>query len=191
VRAVRLFLIKLWHFGIANGRASAFGIYLSCVLLFTRFVSIPSIHPYDFIFIAAISYQAVALLLRKETWREFAVIGVFHVLATGMELFKTNPAIGSWTYPAISGATFVIGTVPLFSGFLYSAVGNYISRAMRYLDLEYRLMPQYYHLWIVSALVYINFFTHHFTIDIRYVIFAYVFFIFYKTKIYFRAYRSV
>lgn len=187
---MQLFFLELFYFGVANARASAFGAYLLCILLIVRFVPIPYIHPYDFVFIAAVSYQVVALVLKKETWREFAVIGIFHVLATSMELFKTSSAIGSWQYPAVSAAVFAIGTVPLFSGFLYSAVGSYISRAMQYLDLRYKDMPQQQHMLIVSAAIYINFFSHHFLVDMRYVIFAYVFFIFYKTKIYFRTYRT-
>lgn len=187
---MQMFIITLLHFGIANARASAFGAYLLSILLLTKFVSIPFLHPYDFIFIAAVSYQTVALLLGKEPWQEFAVIGTFHLLATIMELFKTSASIGSWTYPGISGALFAVGTVPLFSGFLYSAVGSYISRAMRYLHLEYRAMPKHYHLWIASVAIYLNFFTHHFVFDIRYVILAYVFFIFYKTKVHFRTHRA-
>ena len=44
-----------------------------------------------------------------------------------MEVFKT--AIGSWIYPE---AVFLrIGGVPLFSGFMYAAVGSYIARIWR------------------------------------------------------------
>jgi uncharacterized membrane protein YoaT (DUF817 family) len=108
-----------------------------------------------------------------------------------MELFKTHPAIGSWTYPGLEGSTFVLATVPLFTGFLYSAVGSYISRAFIFLHLQYENFPKYYHLWILAVLVYVNFFTHHFTYDIRYLLFVYLFVVFYKTKIHFKVYQKV
>ena len=103
-------------------------------------------------------------------------------------LFKTNPSIGSWTYPAVSGAVFVLLSVPLFSGFLYSAVGSYISRAFKFLKLSYDNFPPYYHLWILSVLIYVNFFTHHFFYDIRLFLFAYIFVVFWKTKVNFQVY---
>lgn len=48
------------------------------------------------------------------------VIALFHLVAMGMEIFKTHPSIGSWQYPE----EFRIGimNVPLFAGFMYSAV---------------------------------------------------------------------
>ncbi len=189
-KSMRTVLIELWHFGIANARASAFGAFLLSVFLLTELVSVPFISRYDFIFLAAVAYQAVALLFRFEKPREFLVILVFHVLATGMELFKTHPAIGSWVYPSVGSALFVIGTVPLFSGFLYSAVGSYISRSFTFLDLTYERFPRYIHLWIIAALIYINFFTHHYFFDIRYALFAYVFIIFFRTQVQFRVYQE-
>lgn len=108
-----------------------------------------------------------------------------------MELFKTHPAIGSWTYPTMNGVTFALGTVPLFSGFLYSAIGSYISRAFIFLKLSYENFPAYYHLWILASLIYLNFFTHHFFFDIRLALFAYVVIIFFKTKVRFQVYQRV
>lgn len=183
-------MIELWRFFIANLRASSFGVFLLLVFLLTEVVTVPFISRYDFIFLAAVGYQICALLFRFERPKEFFVIILFHILATGMELFKTHPAIGSWTYPAVGSAVFVLGTVPLFTGFLYSAVGSYISRAFIFLKLSYEHFPAYYHLWILAVLIYINFFTHHFFYDIRYVLFIYTFIVFFKTKVYFQVYRK-
>lgn len=107
-----------------------------------------------------------------------------------MELFKTHPAIGSWTYPAAQSAVFALGTVPLFSGFLYSAIGSYISRAFIFLRLSYERFPAYCHLWMLAVLIYLNFFAHHFFYDIRYLLFAYVCIIFFRTAVHFEAYRK-
>ncbi len=180
--------IELWHFFVANLRASAFGAFLLSIFLLTEVVAVPFISRYDFIFLAAVLYQACALLFRFEKPKEFFVIIIFHILATLMELFKTNPAIGSWMYPAVGSAVFALGTVPLFTGFLYSAIGSYISRAFVFLKLSYVNFPAYYHPWILAVLIYLNFFTHHFFYDIRYILFAYVFIVFFRTKVHFQVY---
>ncbi|HEY4517317.1 MAG TPA: DUF817 family protein [Candidatus Paceibacterota bacterium] len=184
-------LVELWHFFIANLRASYFGAFLLSVFLLTEVIDAPFVSRYDFIFLSAVGFQICALLFRFERPREFFVIFLFHILATGMELFKTNPDIGSWMYPSVGTAVFALGTVPLFSGFLYSAVGSYISRAFTFLKISFENFPAYFHLWIVGILIYVNFFTHHFFYDIRYLLFAYVFLLFFKTKVRFQVYREV
>ncbi len=187
---MRSFVIELWHFFVANLRASYFGVFLLSIFLLTQFVAIPFISRYDLIFLAAVGFQICVLVFRFEKLREFFIILLFHLLATGMELFKTHPAIGSWVYPGVASAVFVVGTVPLFTGFLYSAIGSYISRAFVFLKLSYEQFPNYVHLWILAVLVYINFFTHHFFFDIRYLLFAYIFAVFFKTKIHFEVYTK-
>ena len=183
-------VIELWYFFTANLRASYFGAFLLATFLLTEIFTIPFITRYDLIFLAAVGFQICALLFRFETIREFSVIILFHLLATGMELFKTNPAIGSWTYPGMDSVVFALATVPLFTGFLYSAIGSYISRAFTFLNLSYERFPAYYHLWILAILIYLNFFTHHFLYDIRYLVFAYVFIIFFKTTVRFQVYEK-
>lgn len=178
--------LELWYFFVANLRASYFGGFLLGIFLLTEFVEVPGLSRYDFIFLCALAYQACALIFRFEKPKEFFVIIIFHILATGMELFKTHPSIGSWSYPDVGGAIFALGTVPLFTGFLYSAVGSYISRAFTFLRLRYENFPAYYHLWLMAGLIYLNFFTHHFFYDIRYILFAYVFILFWKTKVHFQ-----
>ena len=54
------------------------------------------------------------------------------LVGTVMEMFKTG--VGSWIYPEPS--FFRIGGVPLFSGFMYAAVGSYIARAWRLFDFQ-------------------------------------------------------
>jgi uncharacterized membrane protein YoaT (DUF817 family) len=188
---VQAYLLELWYFFLANARASYFGATLLGVFLLTQVVSVPWVSRYDFIFLVAIGFQVCVLLLRFEKLREFFVIFLFHLLATVMELFKTNPSVGSWTYPAAGESMFVIATVPLFSGFLYSAVGSYISRATVFLNLSYEHFPKYYHLWILAILIYVNFFTHHFIYDIRYFLFAYILIVFFKTTVHFQVYQKV
>ena len=186
---MRILFIELWNFFIANLRASIFGAYLLSIFLLTEVISVPYISRYDFIFLGAIGFQAFVLIFKFEKIREFFVIFLFHIVATIMELFKTNPAIDSWAYPGIQGTFFAILTVPLFTGFLYSAIGSYISRSFFYLKLTYESFPSYFHLWILAPLIYLNFFTHHFFYDIRYFLFLYILIIFYKTKVNFQVYK--
>lgn len=185
------YIIELWYFFLANLRASFFGVFLLSIFLLTEVITVPFISRYDFIFLSAIAFQTCMLMFRLESSKEFFVIILFHILATGMELFKTNPAIGSWAYPSISNSIFVISTVPLFTGFLYSSIGSHISRAFIQLKLSFENFPSYLNFWILAILIYVNFFTHHFVYDFRYLLFIYVFILFYKTKVHFKVYEKV
>ena len=92
---------------------------------------------YDFLFIAAVAIQITMLAYRLETFAEAKVILVFHIVGTAMEVFKT--AAGSWIYP--EAAFFRIGGVPLFSGFMYAAIGSDIARSWRLFDFRSRSSP--------------------------------------------------
>ncbi|MGT2487283.1 DUF817 family protein [Methylobacterium oryzae CBMB20] len=81
--------------------------------------------------------QVMLLRLRMETWSEARVILVFHVIGTAMEIHKT--AIGSWVYPEAN--LFRLGGVPLFTGFMYAAVGSYLARAWRLFDFRFTRHP--------------------------------------------------
>jgi uncharacterized membrane protein YoaT (DUF817 family) len=164
---LKTFLYEFWLFGIKQASACVFGAYLLSLILLTE-VWYPTDCPLyrnDFLFLAAVGFQVVLLTLRLESLREAAVILVFHVVATVMEVFKTSDAIGAWHYP---GEFHIgIGNVPLFAGFMYSAVGSYIARVWRIFDFQFTHYPPPWTTWILVALIYINFFTHHYTIDIR------------------------
>lgn len=99
-----------------------------------------------------------------------------------MEIFKTSPEIGSWNYPD-DEAIFMIFTVPLFVGFLYSAVGSYITRAWKIFRFSFDNFPRIFIVSILAILIYINFFTHHFIFDFRYILLSASFVIFWKTRI--------
>jgi uncharacterized membrane protein YoaT (DUF817 family) len=182
--------IELYYFFLANLKASLFGAYLLTIFLITEYVSFAHISRYDVIFLAAILFQVCSLILKHETIREFSIIMIFHVLATVMELFKTHSAVGSWTYPEVESSIFALYTVPLFSGFLYSAVGSYISRAFKCLHLTFTNFPAQIHILVIAPLIYINFFTHHFIFDIRYLLFIYIFLIFRRTRVLFKVHKK-
>ncbi|HEX7872878.1 MAG TPA: DUF817 family protein, partial [Sphingobium sp.] len=116
-------------FGFKQGWACLFGALMLALLLGTHlfYPAGAPLHRYDFLTLAAIGIQVAMLVLRLETPREAIVICAFHVIGTIMELFKTQA--GSWIYPEQS--LLHVGAVPLFSGFMYAAVGSYIARIWR------------------------------------------------------------
>jgi uncharacterized membrane protein YoaT (DUF817 family) len=92
------------------------------------------------------------------------------VVGFALEAFKTSAAVGSWSYPDFA-YTKLFG-VPLFSGFMYAAVGSYVIQAWRLFDLRIRHHPPYWMAAAVAVLIYANFFTHHFMPDLRWYIAA-------------------
>src|SRR3546814_3488698 len=90
------------------------------------------------------------LAFRLETPKEALVILIFHFVGTVMELFKT--AAGSWQYPEAS--VLHIGAVPLFSGFMYAAVGSYIARVWRIFDFRYSGYPPIWTSYALAAAIY-------------------------------------
>ncbi len=176
---------EFWRFGLKQAYACVFGGFLLAVMIITRYwYPLEGLHRYDFIFLAAIGFQVILLITRLETLKESLVIVVFHVVATLMELFKTSDAIGSWHYP--EAYFFGIGNVPLFTGFMYSAVGSYIARVWRIFDFEYTHYPDKKKVWVLVLFIYINFFTHHYWFDLRWCLLCITVWLFYRTRIYFR-----
>jgi len=184
----RLWLYEFLLFGFKQGWACLFGGLLLALLLGTHLFYPESapLHRYDFLTLAAVAIQAGMLAFRLETWREARVILIFHIVGTVMELFKTQA--GSWTYPEAS--VLHIGAVPLFSGFMYAAVGSYIARVWRIFDFRFTGYPPQWATWALAAAIYINFFTHHFTIDLRWGLFAATTLIFARTRVHFRNWRA-
>jgi len=165
-----------------QAKAAIFGGVLLIALLVTKYISVPGIYRYDLLFIIAIITQVILILTKNEEPKEILVIAIFHICAMTMELFKTSPAVGSWAYP--EPAIFAIGSVPLFTGFMYSAIGSYIARSWRINHFEFKNLPSKPKLLTIGILIYANFFTNHFIYDLRYLLFAYLLALFWKTKFY-------
>lgn len=182
---IKAFIHEFWLFGLKQANACLFGGFLLTVMIATSFwYPLDNIHRYDFIFLSAIAFQVFLLVFKFETARESVVIIVFHLVATIMELFKTSDAIGSWTYP--EEYFFGIGNVPLFTGFMYSAVGSYIARVWRIFEFEYSYYPPRVATIMLVSLIYANFFSHHYIWDLRWVLLGITVLLFYKTEIYFK-----
>lgn len=165
-----------------QAQSALFGGIILALLLITRYVSIPGIYRYDLLFILAVIVQIILIVTKAEKPKEVLAIIVFHICAMGMEIWKTSPMVGSWAYP--EPAFFMIGSVPLFTGFMYSSVGSYIARAWRINNFRFIDLPNRFILFLLGLAIYVNFFTNYFTIDVRYYLFALALIAFWKTKFY-------
>ncbi|MBX4190778.1 DUF817 domain-containing protein [Candidatus Saccharibacteria bacterium] len=170
-----------WAFTIRQGWAALFGELMLVAIILTKYVDLPLLARYDWLFLFAILIQAFMLLSRLEKPHEVITIVLFHLVGLGMELFKTSNQIGSWSYPG--DAFFKLGNVPLFSGFMYAAVGSYIARAWRILDLSFTRYPSRKLTILLAIAIYINFFTHHYIYDFRYVLFVIVAILFGRVRV--------
>lgn len=181
-------LWELFVFGFKQGWACLFGGIILSLLLLTKWFwpNHAWLARYDFLFLCALVVQALLLVLRMETVREAKVILIFHIVGTLMELFKTN--MGSWAYPESN--FFRLGHVPLFSGFMYASVGSYLARVTRIFDMRYTRYPNSKITVALAALIYANFFTHHFVPDIRILLFISVAAAFGPTWVYYRPYQN-
>jgi uncharacterized membrane protein YoaT (DUF817 family) len=175
-------------FVFKQGWACLFGALMLALLMGTHFFypEGAALSRYDFLVIGALLIQAGMLGLRLESWEEARVILAFHVVGTLMELFKT--AHGSWLYPEPSMLR--IGEVPLFTGFMYGAVGSYIARVWRIFRFRFPGYPPRWATWVLAAAIYVNFFAHHWLPDIRIALFIATFALFWRTRTCFTVWRE-
>lgn len=184
---VAAFAAEFLVFGVKQAWACLFGGLLLTAILATGFLwpaSAP-IARYDFLFLYAIAIQAIFLATRLERPAEAATILIFHIVGTLMELFKTSA--GSWTYP--EEAIFRIEGVPLFSGFMYASVGSYLARVARTHAFTFDRYPRVWATAILAALIYANFFAHHYLPDVRLALFAFAGVLFWRSNVSFRVWR--
>lgn len=164
----RAWLVELVVFTLKQAWACLFGALLLAAILATR-VWYPDDAPLarnDALTLVAVGLQVLMLATRLETVREMRVVLLFHAVGTAMEVFKTD--MGSWSYG--EGGVLTIGAVPLFSGFMYGAVGSYLARVMRIFDLRFDGYPRRRLTAVLAAAIYVNFFTHHWWWDARWLL---------------------
>ncbi len=159
----------LRRFIVLQLNAAIFGIGILALLLLTWAVWQDDwpVYRYDFLFICVLAIQGMLLWSGWETWQEARVIFVFHIVGVAMEIFKTY--VGSWVYPEPSALA--LGGVPLFTGFMYSAVGSYIARFWRLSGMRLENAPPWPLAVVLSIAIYVNFFTHHYIADFRWLLF--------------------
>ncbi|MEE2524253.1 DUF817 domain-containing protein [Pseudarthrobacter sp. J75] len=187
VHGIRGRLTEFAAFGLKQAWACIFGTALLVVLMAARlwYPEDAALARNDFLTLAAVAIQVAMILTRLETLRELRVIVLFHLVGTVMELFKTD--VGSWSYEAEGFLR--IGAVPLFSGFMYAAVGSYMVRVYRLFDLKFARYPKRWTTAVLAAAIYVNFFTHHYFWDARWVLLAAVVLLYGRCVMHFRVFR--
>lgn len=185
--AARGVLPEFALFVLKQGWACLFGGLMLAAIIASKLVWQPdwSLHRYDALFLFAVATQAAFLRLRLETWEEARVILLFHLTGTAMEWFKVHA--GSWAYP--EPALLKLFGVPLFSGFMYAAVGSYMVRVIRIFDMRFTPYPPFVATVALALAIYANFFTHHALPDLRYALFAATILLFARTRVWFRISR--
>ena len=175
-------------FGLKQAWACLFAALMLGLLIATKLVWQPDwpLYRYDFLFIAAVAIQFAFLALKLESFDEAKVIMIYHVVGTVMEIFKTH--MGSWSYP--EPAYVRIDGVPLFTGFMYAAVGSYLARVIRIFDMRFTNYPRFVWTALLALAIYANFFAHHFIWDARWLLFAWTLLLFGRVRIYFRTDRD-
>lgn len=185
--ALRVCATEFLAFGVKQATSCLFAGGFFAVLLVSTWLPPGPIPRYDLILLAALALQAVLVATRLETLDELKTICVFHVLGFALEVFKTHPAIGSWSYPE-PGWTKLFG-VPLYSGFMYAAVASYMIQSWRWLDLELVRAPNARASALLAAAIYANFFTHHWLPDLRWPLAAALLALFARTQVRFTPWR--
>lgn len=159
------FAAEFFYFGIKEARACLFvGLFFAAVFGVPRdgLLGIPR---YDVLLLIAVAIQAWMVWARLESVDELKAVCLFHAIGFALEVFKTSSGIRSWSYPDFAYTK--LWGVPLFSGFMYAAVGSYIIQAWRLMDLRVRHHPPYWMATLIAMLIYANFFTHHYIGDYR------------------------
>jgi uncharacterized membrane protein YoaT (DUF817 family) len=176
--------VELFFLVLKEARALIFPLLFMVVLFLSNYVSIPGIYRYDLLFVVTVLIQVLLVAFKLETKDEAKTIFLFHIIGLCLELFKTHPSVASWSYPEMGYLK--IGTVPLYSGFMYAAVGSFIAQSWKIFKLELTDHPSYKTSIILCAFIYLNFFTNHFIHDFRTILFVAIFVAYYKTNVHYR-----
>lgn len=174
---------ELLAFGLKEAKACIFAGSFFILLFASSNLPLGGLTRYDFLFIISVLIQILLVVSKLETIDELKAICVFHIVGLALEIFKTHPAIGSWTYP---GPGYLkVFNVPLYSGFMYAAIASYMIQAWRLLKLRVTDYPPFALALTISLAIYLNFFTHHFFYDLRWFLIVATLWVFRKTRVYY------
>jgi uncharacterized membrane protein YoaT (DUF817 family) len=172
-------LKQLIRFGWEQAMSCLFPVVIFASLAITQLIPLPFLPRYDWLLIICLLMQFMMMRSGLETRDELKVITLFHLIGLALELFKVN--MGSWSYPD-EGYTKVFG-VPLYSGFMYASVASYLCQAWRRLKVELVKWPPFWIVVALAAAIYLNFFTHHYWMDIRWWLSALVVIVFWRARV--------
>ncbi len=176
------YITELYFFTLKQIRAILFPLLFIGVLFISNYYSF-GLFRYDFLFIATLLIQVLLVVFKLETKDEAKTIFLFHIIGLCLELFKTHPSVASWSYP--EPGYLKIATVPLYSGFMYAAVGSYIAHAWKVFKLELTNHPSYVVSVALCSVIYLNFFTNHYIYDYRNFLFIALLIVYFKTNVHY------
>ncbi|WP_042149925.1 DUF817 domain-containing protein [Paucisalibacillus sp. EB02] len=168
---------QLTCFGWELALSCVFPVVIFASLAITQTISLPFLPRYDWLLIIFLLMQVWMVRSGLETRDELKVITLFHLIGLALEIFKVH--MGSWSYPE-EGIAKILG-VPLYSGFMYASVASFFCQAWRRLQVELIKWPPFWTVVPLAASIYLNFFTHHYWIDIRYWLAGLVIIVFWKS----------
>nr|WP_232427724.1 DUF817 domain-containing protein [Thermobacillus composti] len=180
-RALTRLLAQLAHFGVQQALSCVFPVVIFASLALTRYIPLPLLPRYDWLLVICLLMQWWMLRSGLETKDEMKVIALFHLIGLALEIFKVH--MGSWSYP--EPGYFKVFGVPLYSGFMYASVASYMCQAWRRLRLELVKWPPFPLVVPLAAAIYLNFFTHHYWVDIRWWLTGLVFIVFWRSRVLF------
>ncbi len=169
--------MQLVRFGWQQALSCVFPVVIFASLALTQVIPLPFLPRYDWLLIICLIMQWWMLRSGLETRDELKVITLFHLIGLALEIFKVH--MGSWSYPEEGYSK--IFEVPLYSGFMYASVASYLCQAWRRLNVELIDWPPFWAVVSLAAAIYLNFFTHHYWIDIRWWLSALVIILFWKS----------
>jgi uncharacterized membrane protein YoaT (DUF817 family) len=175
------YIQPLLFFGYHQAMSCLFPVIIFLTLAASKMIPGDIIPRYDFILLICLLCQILFLATKLETVDEFKVICLFHVIGLALELYKVH--MGSWSYPEAAWSK--VGGVPLYSGFMYASVASYMCQAWRRLGLQLINWPETWKVSVVALATYLNFFTHHYIPDLRWILKAVIILLFFKTFVLF------
>lgn len=155
-------------------------------LCLSKHLPLGALPRYDFILIMCLLMQVFMVLSKLETLDELKVICCFHLLGLALEIYKVQ--MGSWAYPEASYCK--VFNVPIYSGFMYASVASYICQAWRHFELQFTGWPSRKATALIATAIYLNFFTHHFTMDFRWWLMLALLPIFWRSWVHFKVQQS-
>lgn len=173
---------QAWDFFLKQLKSVLFGALILFGLALSKYLTLPWLARYDWLLIYVIGIQILLLVTKFEYAFDLIAILIFHVMGMVLEIYKVS--FGAWTYPG--PGIFKLFNVPLYSAFMYSAIGSYIVRIIKEMDIEVKHWPKWYYLLGLSGLIYLNFFTDTHGFDYRNLLYLLILILFWRTRFTFK-----
>lgn len=170
-------LTQLVRFGWEMGMSCLFPVVIFASLAITQILPLPFLPRYDWLLLICLFMQWGMVRSGLETRDELKVITLFHLIGLALEIFKVH--MGSWAYP--EEGYFKVFGVPLYSGFMYASVASFLCQAWRRVKVELVRWPSFWLVIPLAAAIYLNFFTHHYWVDVRWVLSGLVIIVFWRS----------